>query len=65
MKNNNNIPNPMNSMPQGSQNVHVVTLNGQTKTVSGAFSSDHAARQAFGNDWNRATTQTTQTKKWF
>jgi hypothetical protein len=61
---NNNPPNPMRPMPQGPQNVHSVTLNGQTKTVTGAFSSNEAARQAFGNDWNKATTQQTTTKKW-
>lgn len=54
----------MRPMPQGPQNVHSVTFNGQTKTVTGAFSSDEAARQAFGSNWNKATTQTTQTKKW-
>jgi len=51
-------------MQQGSQNVHVVTFNGQTKTVAGANSGVDAARQAFGSNGNYATTQQTQTKKW-
>lgn len=62
--NSNNIPNPMSPMQQGPQNVHVVTFNGQTKTVTGASSGDHAARQAFGDNGNYARTQQTQTKKW-
>jgi hypothetical protein len=60
----NNIPNPMRPMPQGPQNVHSVTLGSQTKIIHGAFSSDHAARQAFGSNWNKTTVQTIQTKQW-
>lgn len=61
---NTNPPNPMSPMKQGSQNVHVVTYGGQTKTVTGANSGQDAARQAFGSNGNNARVQQTDTKKW-
>lgn len=51
-------------MKQSSQNKHEVTLNGQTKTVTGANSGHDAARQAFGSDGDRATTRKTETQRW-
>lgn len=55
--------NPWNSMKQTGQNTHVVTLNGQTKTVTGASSSTSAANQAFGSQGNKATVTQTTSKK--
>ena len=56
--------NPQSPMKTSNQNVHQVTLNGQTKTVSGANDSSAAARQAFGSQGNNARVQQTETKKW-
>lgn len=48
----------------GNQNSFSVTLNGTTKTVTGANDSASAARQAFGSEGDKARVVQTNAKKW-
>jgi hypothetical protein len=62
--NNNQNSDPWKPQTLGNQNSFSVTLNGETKTVSGANDSLSAARQAFGPEGDKARVVQTDAKKW-